>query len=197
MRRRTCLERLNRSFAGRITQLQFIANKIAGKRGDDVDCALAFVTIEAQTAWVGFAREFYLSCAFLHPKTIAGQRVSHHNPSIIDEYRALLYSISALKGKVWAASRIPPQAEPVWHEKRALPLLSGGLALSNNASIISGFSYRTTFFDELPTMRNFYAHRSYGTAMKVFGIAARKYGAAKVLHPNDLVNVVFAGRVQT
>jgi hypothetical protein len=197
MRKRTCLDRLNRSFTRRIAQLEAVADQIAGKSGHDIDRAVAFVTIEALSAWSGFAREFYLSCAFLHPKTMGGQHVSHHNASIVDERLALLHSISELKGKTLTTVRIAARDEPAWHEKRALPNLSKSLACSNDNSVIIGFSYQTTFFDELPTMRNFYAHRSQGTAEKVLRVATKRYGAMAVSHPNDLINIVFAGRVQT
>jgi hypothetical protein len=197
MRRRTCLERLNRSFTRRIRQLEVVANQIAGKNGHDIDRALSFVTIEALSAWSGFAREFYLSCAFLGPRTIGGQHVSHHNAAIVDERLALLHSIFVLKGKTLTTPRIAARDEPAWHEKRVLSSLSTSLVLSNDHSVILGLSYPTNFFDDLPTMRNFYAHRSQGTAEKVFRLALKRYSAATLRHPNDLLNIVFAGRVQT
>jgi hypothetical protein len=197
MRRRTSLDSLNHSFTRRIRQLESVAQQIAGRNGHDIDRAVAFVTIEALSAWSGFTREFYLSCAFLHPKTIGGQHVTHRDTSIVNERLALLHSIAELKGKTLTAARIAARDEPQWHEKRALPNLSKGLAFSNDHSVIIGFSYQTTFFDELPTMRNFYAHRSQGTIEKVLRLATRKYGTVTARHPNDLINVVFAGRVQT
>src|SRR5687768_1403633 len=105
MRRRTCLERLNRSFGHRIAQLEAVAMQIAGKKGHDIDRAVAFVMIEATTAWAGFAREFYLSCAFLYPRTIKGHHVSHQNTAITGERDALVHSIFALKGKAFSAPK--------------------------------------------------------------------------------------------
>lgn len=197
MRRRTCLKRLNRSFTHRIRQLEGVANDIVGKNGHDIDRAIAFITIESLSAWSGFAREFYLACAFLHPKTIGGQHVSHLGVAIVDERLALIHSISVLKGRTVTAPRITPRDEPAWHEKRVLSQLSSSLSFSNNQSVISGLSFQTAFFDELPTIRNFYAHRSQGTAEKVSRIATRRYGMVNVQHPNDLVNAIFAGRIQT
>jgi hypothetical protein len=197
MRRRTSLERLNGSFVHRIRQLEVVANSVAGKSGHDIDRAVAFVAIESLSAWSGFVREFYLSCAFLHPKTIGGQHVSHRNMAITDEYLALHHSVLIMKGRSISAPRIAPRDEPAWHEKTVLARLSASLSLSNNQVVISGLSYQTTFFDQLPTLRNFYAHRSEATAAKVLRIAQRNYGAIAVRHPNELVNVLFAGRVQT
>src|SRR5207237_1032822 len=105
MRRRTSLERLHKSFAHRIGQLEVVANGVAGKNGHDIDRAIAFVAIESLSAWSSFTREFYLSCAFLNPKTITGSHVSHHDTTITDEYLALIHSILILKGKSISAPR--------------------------------------------------------------------------------------------
>lgn len=174
-----------------------VAGQVAGKTGTDIDRAVAFVTIEAQSAWSGFAREFYLSCAFLHPKTIGGKHVSHSDPTIVNERLALLHSIHVLKGKNLTTPKIAPREEPSWHEKRTLPKLANSLSFSNDPAVLTGLSYPTTFFDELPTVRNFYAHRSFGTVDKVFGLATRKYRSITINHPNELINVIFAGRAQT
>jgi hypothetical protein len=195
MRRRTCLNRLNESFARRTIRLEAIAAQIAGKAGHDIDRAIAFVTIESLSAWSGFSREFYLSCAFLYPKTIGGRHVAHKQANIVGERDALVHSIQRLKG-ITARGRIAPRDEPVWHEKRALPTLSSSLQLSNHNSVLRGFSYPTTFFDDLPPVRNFYAHRSRETAGRVLNVA-RRYGNPAVRHPNELINYVQQGRVQT
>jgi hypothetical protein len=171
VRRRTCLNRLNRSFTRRIRQLESIAAQVAGKSGQDIDRAVAFVTIESLSAWAGFTREFYLSCVLLQPKTISGAHVFHNVSSIVDERSALIHSITVLKGLPSRAIRIAPRDEPVWHEKRTLPNLSKSLSFSNDQSVVAGFSYQMMFFDELPTARNFYAHRSQGTAEKVLYLA--------------------------
>ncbi|HLG89222.1 MAG TPA: hypothetical protein VKZ79_18735 [Alphaproteobacteria bacterium] len=197
MRRRTCLKRLNRAFVGRIRQLEAVAMEIVGKNGHDIDRAIAFIAIESGSAWSGFVREFYLSCAFLCPKTISGSHVTHTKPNITNERQALIHSIGELKGKRHGSAQIYPRDEPAWHEKRVLPQLSASLSLSNSASIINGLSYQTDFFDNLPTVRNFYAHRSLYTAAKIFALAKRKYGYVGLSHPNELVNTIQLGRPQT
>jgi hypothetical protein len=203
MRRRTCLDRLNRSFTHRILRLEAVANQVAGKVGHDIDRALAFLTIEALTSWSNFTREFYLSCPFAYPKTIGGQHVSHNDSTIVDERHALLRSILVLKGNGHSYSRaqtagyISFSDEPVWREKRCLSKLASDLLLTNTSAVTTGLSYQTTFFDDLPIIRNFYAHRSHGTATKVFSMAKTKYGAVAIHHPSELVNVVLAGSTQT
>ena len=197
MRRRTCLARLNKSFARRISKLEAVAFRISGRSGHDVDQALSFVLIETLTAWSNFVREFYLSCAFLNPKTISGQHVVHANGAVVNERDALIHSILILRAKTITKPRITPFDEPTWREKRTLSSLSQSLALSNNQAIVSGLSYQTGFFDEAHIVRNFYAHRTGDTASKVADLAVRKHGLVLLKHPSELVNVIFLGRTQT
>lgn len=201
MRRLTCLARLSRSFGGRIHRLEYIAASTAGNSGPNVDRAVAFITIEAQTTWANFSREFYLSCALLSPKTIAGRRVFHTTSNILDERHALLRSIQVLKPNRYAGAarsvNISPRDEPTWHEKVCLLRMAQDLHLSNQAMIIAGLSYPTTFFNDLPVIRNFYAHRSHKSVEKVRELARRNYGIRSLVHPTELVNQTLSGGTQT
>jgi hypothetical protein len=176
-------------------RLESLLAPVTGKHDAEADRVVSHVIINAMSAWAGFAREYYLSCAIARPKTMLGNRVSHSLSTITDERLALLHSISVLKGKTLTATRIAPRDEPAWQEKRALSALSVSLSLSNASSVVSALSYHTTFFDEMPTVRNFFAHRSHGTAEKVQRIA-KKYGAPSA-RPTELINTVRSGATQT
>lgn len=198
----TCLVRLQNRFDRRLRRLYASATTVADVPIALCDQTLAYVTIEAFTTWANFSREFYLSCAVMRPKTISGSRVLHQASDITDKRSALLRSIKRLKrtqeyDAAANAPRIPPRFEPAWHEKRTLLILSSDLELSNNASIVTGLSYPTSVFAELPTIRHFYAHRSQNTANKVATIAARQYRLRSLQHPGELINVTHAGRAQT
>jgi hypothetical protein len=203
MRRRTCLVRLNESFSRRILRLEGVAAQIAGKTGHDIERYLTFVAIESLSTWSNFVREFYLSCVLAYPKRIRGGHVSHQHAAINDERLALLRSILVLRGngfqyqKASNAATISHRDEPTWSEKRALASLSQDLMFTNNGSIVAGLSYQTTFFDDLPTVRNFYGHRSYAAAQRVLAMGARKYGAANLNHPSELVNRPLPLKTQT
>lgn len=201
MRRLTCLVRLSRTFRARIHRLEYIAASMARNSGPNVDRAVAFVTIEAQTTWANFSREFYLSCALLSPKTIAGGRVFHTTSGIFDERHALLRSIQVLKPNRYAGAarsvNISPRDEPTWHEKVCLLRMAQDLNFSNQAMIIAGLSYPTRFFNDLPIIRNFYAHRSHRSIEKVRELARRNYGIRSLVHPTDLVNQTLSGATQT
>ena len=201
MRKLTCLARLNRMFDARIRRLEFIAASAARRSDSSVDRLIAFVTIEALTTWSNFSREFYLSCALLSPKTISGRRVSHTTSGISNERQALLRSIQVLKpnryNEAARSVQIARRDEPTWHEKLSLPRMAQDLNLSNQAFIVAGLSYPTTFFNDLPVVRNFYAHRSYGSAQRVQELARRNYGIRNLLHPTTLLNHTLIGSTQT
>jgi hypothetical protein len=203
MRKRSSLGRLNKSLVHRIRYLESLAATIAGGHDHAADRALSFISIEALATWSAFVREFYLSCALLRPRTIGGQVVRHRGASIGTEKDALLHSIMVLKGpsspsyrSAANSPRIAPRDEPAWHEKRVLLALSSSISLTNNLAVTTGLSYPTTFFDDLPPVRNFYAHRSSNTAERIARIANRKYAIAQLRHPNDFMNNLIPGRAQ-
>jgi hypothetical protein len=196
MRRQTCLYRLNRSLQKRINRLEAIAGPVVGKDGSDIDRAVSFTLVELMTSWSNFVREFYLSCATLAPKTISGSRVTHSKTGLNNERDALIFAIAVLKAKTITKPRIAPLDEPTWREKRALATLSQNLGLSNNTAIVNALSYSTTFFDHAHTVRNFYAHRSEGTVVRVLDLALRDYGL-RISHPHALMNKIHPGRTDT
>lgn len=197
MWRRTSLSRLNDAFGTRVRRLRVLANTAAAGTDAAADRMVAFVLIETLTTWSSFAREYYLSCAIMRPKTISGSRVVHSNATVTQGERdALVYAIRILKGKVYQKPRVNPLDEPVWREKRCLASLSAGLQLSNDADIVSGLSYPTTFFNQAFIVRNFFAHRTENTAARVRDLAKREYSLT-IGQPIQLVNSRFGGRSLT
>jgi hypothetical protein len=57
---------------------------------------------------------------------------------------------------------------------------------SNLVSIQNAFAYQTTAFDDLRTVRNFFAHRNEETASKVVAVA-RKNGISPWFRPADAI----------
>jgi hypothetical protein len=125
VRRSPSLYRLLRGFDSRLRRLEAIARDVERLQTPEADRSVGFVVIEALTTWANFSREFYLSCAVLHPKTVSGARVP---PSFLDERAALLRAIHRLNRQKYPvavrAPRITPHYEPSWHEKRVLSQMS-------------------------------------------------------------------------
>lgn len=194
------LSKLAKVLTYRTRRLEAIARKIA--QADNRDCAavLTFLTVEALMTWANYCRSYYLSCTVLKARQIAGCRVSHARGAITDERSGLLEAIRELKPTalphIGTGARIETKYEPTWHEKKTLLTLSRQMSFSNNSDIVSALSYPTSFMDDLPTVRNFFAHRCHGTARKVEGLAAKEYGIAQLHHPADLINKTLSGRAE-
>ena len=194
------LQKLADTLVFRIRRLEALARQIAEK--DNADCAaqMTYLTVESLVSWANFCRSFYLSCTVCSARQIGGGRVSHTRSVITDQRSALVEAIRELKpnalSQVRARRNINSRFEPTWHEKRSLVALSGNLAFPNNATIVAAFSYPTRFMDDLPIIRNFFAHRSQGTARKVEALASRDHGLATLHHPADLVNKTLTGHTE-
>jgi hypothetical protein len=159
----------------------------------------SYVALEAYNAWFQFEREFYLSCAYLRPKRTGGARVHHASATVTDEASAIRYAIPIVKG---SGAKIPPAGQPIrpadepdWSRRDVLVKLAADL--SNEAQILSALSLQTTFFDDLPTIRIFYAHRARSTADKVRRLALRRYGVPYLSHAHILVSTILPQRANT
>lgn len=190
MRRSQDLAKLCDAVWRRSDRLSALATSVSGRSDPNARRVIAFVAIEAYNGWVNFEREFYLSCAYLRPRQTGGGRVRSLASGVRDEQSALRYAIPIAKGP---RARIPrrgvairPADEPDWSQRDTLIKLS--VHLSNAAEIQSGLSLQTTFFDHLPTIRIFYAHRAKATADKVRRLALREYGVPNLAHPHNLLN---------
>lgn len=194
------LNKLADTLVFRTKRLEALARQIAQKDNADCPAKLTYLTVESLMSWVNFCRCFYLSCTVCNARLIGGGRVSHTRAVIGDQRSALVEAIRELKpnvlGHIGTGPRINTRFEPTWHEKQSLITLSGRLGFSNNTGIIAAFSYPTRFMEDLPTVRNFFAHRCHDTARKVEGVAARQYGLAALEHPADLVNKTLTGRTE-
>lgn len=194
------LHKLARVLTRRIGKLQSLATRVRYKNALDCNVETSYIVIETLTTWANFCRTYYLSCALLRAWQISGNRVSHNAWPIADERSALVEAIRILKPNVFRRItnsnriRINPRDEPVWHDKRTLVRISGQMDFSNNNQILSAFSYPTSFMDELPTIRNFFAHRNSDTAKKVESLARQQYGVSRLGHPSEFVNGVLTGR---
>jgi hypothetical protein len=176
MKHSRSLAKLQGSLERRIERLEW-AISLSGGGNAATDKIVSYVTIEALTAWANFAREFYLSCSWLNAKTSGGVIVQPAVQTFTSERDALLYAISLLKPQFYpsaaASLNINSRHEPTWHEASTLTRLSYGLGFNNNSQIIDAFSIQTRFFSDLPTIRNFFAHRNQRTAEKVLSLASR------------------------
>lgn len=146
----------------------------------------SFLVVETLTLWANFARSYYLSCA-LGTKSPDGGRVSLGMPLFLDERSALGFAA----GGETTTSR----NEPIWHDFNAFGRVMTGLQLADPTRLTTGLAYSSKVFTDLPPCRNFFAHRSMGTASKIKTVA-RRNGIDPNLPASDVVCSPASGRSQ-
>ncbi len=87
--------------------------------------------------------------------------------------------------------------EPTWHDP--LRLLRGcqNLGTSHLGKVRKAFSTRSSVFYDLPTCRNFYAHRNEDTAAKVLNLGLSSYSIGGKAHPSEVLAARAPGRPQS
>lgn len=161
----------------RAYRLRSLVDKVAPPIGGEIDRTVAFVTIEALNLWASFAREFYLSCV-QRAKRESGTRVAVGISGLDTNAAAIAFAASIV--------RVRKAREPVWHDPKVLLKVLTAAKASNMLQLQAALSYPTTVFTSLPTMRNFFAHRSQGTATKVAKVA-RAVGVSTKLRPSEVL----------
>ena len=156
---------------------------------------VAYAVIELQNTWCEFARALFLSYA-LRAKDPRGRRVTHRCRGIRTVDSAIREAVACVRPKRKVANMpVHRWQEPRWQDPRTLTRLVGCFVFSNATEIIAGLSVSTRVFEDLPAVRNFYAHKNQDTRTKACERAAQ-YGLAVPRHPTDLVLSVVPQRPQ-
>jgi hypothetical protein len=150
-----------------------------------IDEQVSFLTIEASNLWAGFSKAFFLSCVF-RAKRESGRRVVSTQvfPRTTDAISFAIAEINPALGR-----------EPNWADPNILLILLQRAGVSNYAEALAALAVPTTVFRDLPTMRNFFAHRGEVTARKTKRVA-RSAGLSGDLRPSDIMCSRRPGRPQ-
>jgi hypothetical protein len=140
------------------------------------ETTLAYITIELLNTWVNFSRSFYLSCT-IFPKTVSGNRIT--TTMLLNSFNdAIGVAISQTNRRrspnnqgIWHR-----KDEPTWHDPNVIIKICRYIGCSNIAEIESALSGGQTVFTNLPTFRNFFAHRNQQTELAAKTVALQKYG---------------------
>ena len=154
---------------------------------------IAYVVIESVNLWASFSRAYYLSW-FMKPKTMTGGRIRcvRHFGFFED---ALLFAIRHLRSPGYKRLHPSRRDEPAWHDPSNLLSLAAAVEVSNFAQISAALSFGATYVSNLPTVRNFYAHRNDETFRKVQSKAAL-LGLGTNLRPCEFVCASLPSRPQ-
>jgi hypothetical protein len=185
-------QRLHRSANIRLLWLRQKVMNLTPVTSFSHDESISYVVIESNNLWASFVRAYYLSW-FMRPKTIGGQRVrcGRHFASFQD---ALLFAIRR-RAPRYGDLRPSRRNEPSWHDPNNLLLLASAVGVSNFSQISSALSFGATYSANLPTVRNFYAHRNDDTFRKVQSKAVL-LGLGSNLRPCEFVCAALPSRPQ-
>jgi hypothetical protein len=188
MRPARTFEKLLRTAGRRISRLKARANSALsqGVSASDRDRQIGFVVIETQNLWSNFVRSYLLSL-LAAPKRTKGGRVSLGNLAVTTPGALMHIAAKAAKGPLAPAPTTRRQ-EPPWHDINTLLRTCIELKPSNHADIIAAMSIQTRAFADLPTFRNFFAHRNQESAKKAIDMARHQYLITKAKYPTEALS---------
>ena len=150
----------------RLSRLISLSGTLPITRGPDAERLVSYLVIEAYSLWYGLNRSVFFSCAYeaTHPR-LGRVKTTFGRP---------LTTTDALNQAVWLSnSRKNGQYrnwshrdEPSWGDQSAIAPLFRKLAPTNLGDLSSGWSVPTEVMKDLPTFRNFYAHKSEDSVVK-------------------------------
>lgn len=156
-----------------------------GTSRSDRDKHLGFVILEAQNVWANFIRSYLLSL-LVTPKRINGGRVSLGNKAIVTPGDLLHLAAKAAKGPIAPAPTT--RREELGHDVNVLVRTCSALQPSNETDVHSALSVQARVFYDLPTFRNFYAHRNEESAKKAIELARQQYLITGARHPTEALS---------
>lgn len=185
MRAHRRLDKLQKTACRRLLTLREAVAELAPPVGPDADRLVAYTVIESWNLWAGFCRSLYLSCA-IGATTASGHRITHAQPfgSVTDD--ALLFAANLRRQRPLGSKPVSPRDEPAWQDPSTLIYALSELGATNTSQVSAGLSISTDVYQRMPTLRNFYAHRSKATAEKVARVA-RSIAMNPLLRPSELL----------
>lgn len=195
MRKHKYLWKLKKSSLYRLSKLEARAQNLFLNKNtissDFMETEASFIVINLLTYWSNFCKYYYISCA-LGAKS--GKNGYFHSAfAIQDENTAIGLSIvashtpSRLRNLnpntqgVW-----PKKDEPKWYVSSDYMKLFQNSDITNYNIVDSAFSFGFKVFNDLPTFRNYYAHRNRQTSRSASMIAS-KYQISTTRKPTDIL----------
>lgn len=191
------LTKLYNAVQGRVARLR---KKYAACLGapPDAETRLAYSAIELDNLILAAIRLFVISC-LTGARSTEGRKIAVI-PRMKDEGEVAAFVLSVLSSKSFASlgspTRVPRQHEFKIREPRLIERVMASCSATNLISVQAAFSLPTTLFSDLPTIRNFYAHRNDDTWRKV-KMRANGMGILGVRTTDELLKAPVPGRPVT
>jgi hypothetical protein len=145
---------------------------------------LSYVTIEAASLWAQYSTCLFLSAA-LGARDASGKRVVR-SPTH-DTKQAIDLAVYAVHPRLRGITRPwKPYELPDFQNKGHLMMALAYIGATIYAEVDAAVSYKTRVLADLPTMRNFYAHKAELAARKAAALGPH-YGLTRPMSPHDLL----------
>lgn len=175
--------RLVQAANGKLSRLSALLHRTAGSPADRVrEDLISYIAIEALSTWAAFSRAYYISCLY-NVRLARGLEVQVNPPfSGRGEVDALRWAVNRgrkKKLKTWTG-----RDEPAWQSTSKLIDLCTDLQCSHLADVLVALSSPSRVFVDLPTYRNFFAHRN-ALTLRAALQAAPTLGVPGTLRPAE------------
>ncbi|MEZ0610455.1 hypothetical protein ACAW74_18215 [Fibrella sp. WM1] len=181
------LSSLKKTGCKKISRLEKKVNLALALSAKDRDQTMSFVVIEALNTWNNFLRSLYLSLT-IEARSTKGKKIIA-TPPIPSFNAAIGIAINANS----RFPRNPPTSgtwnrrdEPSWHNLTMFRNACQALNCSYIIDIDTALSIGTRAYRDLPTIRNYYAHRNESTVQNVKNLAYY-YGIPRSLSPTEIL----------
>jgi len=169
---------------GRLERLRALASRLVPPLAPEDRRLLSYVTIEAANLWAQYSRVFYFSMA-LGARDATGRRVVALPANDVES--ALDLAVYALRPNLAGTKRVWTKGElPDWQNKGHLARLVEIVGPVLWPEVDRAVSYSTRVLSDLPTMRNFYAHKAERAAKSARDLR-RHYGITGAVSPHELL----------
>ena len=158
------------------------------------DGGIALATVEVLNTWTNFVRAYWLS-SFDEPYTSHGRRISCARHLVSSDPLGFAVTTFRPTARPKGNGTWDSRDEPTWHDPQTLLRLTRDAGLSSAADVAAAFSINTRAFNDLPVLRNYFAHRNQGTYYAALRIAPLN-SVPTPMHPADVLTAVPATSTQ-
>lgn len=185
-------DRLLRPAQRRFQKLRGVVTGI-GRRGlrPENERELAYAVVEAWNTWREFARAYMLSST-VGLRLLDGSMGVPRAVLVPDHEAGRRECMRSIR----SATRFKQRKEPDWTRPFIILRLAQALDLSNTPAIMAALALNTRVFDDLPCVRNFYAHRNRRTFEAAVKLASH-YSITSPDTPSAFVLSISPGRPQS
>ena len=171
----------------RLNRLHVLSVRLDDRVSSEDRRRISYIVIEAANLWAEYGRCLFLSCA-LGARDASGQPIVPQRVRTVDA--ALTLAVYAVRPKLrgtqqrWKRHQLPD-----FQNKGDLAKTIRYVQATVFPDVDLAISYQSRVLADLPTMRNFFAHKGESAARAARGLAPR-YGLSRTLAPEQLLCTV-------